>query len=68
MGNVEILPRVFGVTSRIAAEQSHKQTTRLLVVGFVGIAALALADTPLAQHSPVRGFSLSWILINNGVL
>lgn len=63
------MAQVFGTSGRNAAEQSHQRTKRLLVAGFVGIAALAvLGGYALGAAFPIRGFALSWVLIINALL
>jgi hypothetical protein len=63
------MPQQFGTSGRNAAEQSHKRTKRLLVVGFVGIAALSLlGGYAVGAAFPIRGFPLGWVLAINGLL
>ncbi len=63
------MAQVFGTSGRNATEQSHQRTKRLLVTGFVGIAALAvLGGYALGAAFPIRGFVLSWVLIINALL
>jgi hypothetical protein len=52
------MAQVFGESGRNAAEQSHTHTKRLLVVAFVGIAALAFIEGyAIGAAFPMRGFS-----------
>ena len=38
------MAQVFGESGRNAAEESHKQTKKLLIVAFAGIAALVFRE------------------------
>ena len=51
------MARVFGQSGRNAAEESHKQTKKFLIVAFAGIAALGfLAGYAVGAAFPIAGF------------
>jgi hypothetical protein len=63
------MAHVFGESGRSAAEESHKQTKKLLVVAFVGIAALGfLGGYAIGAVFPIRGFPVGLVLTVTAVL
>jgi len=62
------MAQVFGASGRNAAEESHKQTKKLLIVAFAGIAALGfLGGYAIGAAFPIRGFRLGWVLTISGL-
>jgi Nuclease-related domain len=63
------MAQVFGESGRRAAAQLHARTKRLLVVGFVAIAALAfIGGFAIGAAFPIRGFPLGWIALISTVM
>jgi hypothetical protein len=58
------MAQVFGESGRNAAEQVHARTKRLLLAGFVAIAALAfIGGYAIGAAFPIRGFPLAWVAL-----
>ena len=63
------MAQVFGESGRNAAEESHKQTKKLLLVAFGGIGALGfLGGYAIGAAFPVRGFPVGLVLTVTGLL
>ena len=63
------MAQVFGESGRNAAEESYKQTKKLLVVAFAGIAALGfLGGYAMGAAFPIRQFPVGWAFVMNVLL
>jgi hypothetical protein len=63
------MAQVFGQSGRNAAEESHKQTKKLLIIAFGGIAALGfLAGYAIGAAFPIRAFPVGVVVTVTGLL